>query len=86
MAKEGSKRVEIVGMDDKRQITAVFGCTMEGEFLPPQIIYGGKTPRCLPSAKFPSSWDIMYSHNHYRPQKVTSKKNLIPFIEKRGVP
>ena len=28
MAKEGSKRVEICGMDDKRQITAVFGCNM----------------------------------------------------------
>jgi hypothetical protein len=50
-AKEGSKRVDIVGMDDKRQITAVFGCTMEGEFLPPQIIYGGK---------FPGFWDITY--------------------------
>ena len=50
MAKEGSKRVDIVGMDDKRQITAVFGCTMDGDFLPPQIIYGGKTPQCLPTA------------------------------------
>ena len=38
MAKEGSKRVDIVGIDDKRQITAVFGCTMDGDFLPPQII------------------------------------------------
>ncbi len=28
MAKEGSKRVAIVGIDDKRQITAVFECTM----------------------------------------------------------
>ena len=55
MAKEGSKRVEIVGKGDKRQITAVFGCTMQGEFLPPQIIYAGKTPKCLPSAPFPSS-------------------------------
>ncbi len=48
-------------MDDKRQITAVFGCTVEGEFLPPQIIYGGKTTRCLPTAKFPSSRDITFS-------------------------
>ena len=33
-----SKRVEIVGMGDKRQITAVFCGAMSGEFLPPQII------------------------------------------------
>ena len=41
MAEEGSKRVEIVALDDKRQITAVFGCTMGGDFIPPQVIYSG---------------------------------------------
>ena len=40
MAKEGSKRVEIAGLDDKRQLTAVFFAgTLSGEFLPPKIIY-----------------------------------------------
>ena len=39
MAEEGSKRVEIDGKDDKRQITAVFGCSMAGDFLPPQLVY-----------------------------------------------
>ena len=49
MAKKESKRVEIVGLGDKRQITAVFGCTMSGDFLPPQIIYAGKHQGvCLP--------------------------------------
>ena len=55
MAKEGSKRVEIAGIDDKRQITAVFGGTMAGDFLPPQLIYQGKTSKCLPSVDFPST-------------------------------
>jgi len=31
MAKEGSKSVEIIGKDDKRQITAIFGGMMSGE-------------------------------------------------------
>ncbi len=31
MAEEGSKRVEIVGLDDKRQKMAVFGCSMGGD-------------------------------------------------------
>ena len=35
MAQEGSKRVEIAGIDNKRQITAVFGGTMDGDILPP---------------------------------------------------
>ena len=47
MAKEGSKKVPIAGVDDKRQITAVFAATMEGDFLPPQLIYQGKTTDCL---------------------------------------
>ena len=33
MEKEGSKRVEIARIEDKRQITAVFSATMSGTFL-----------------------------------------------------
>ena len=51
-AKE-TKRVEIVGLGDKRQITAVLCGAMSGEFLPPQLIYQGKTTACLPRHKFP---------------------------------
>ena len=42
MAEEGAKRVELVGKDDKRQMTAVFAGSMSGQFLPPQLIYQGK--------------------------------------------
>ena len=49
LAEEGSKRIEIAGADDKRQITAVFAGTKSGKFLPPQIIYAGKTKKYLPS-------------------------------------
>ena len=65
MAEEGSKRIEIDGKDDKRQITAMFACSMTGDFLPPQIIYQGKTTRCLPKFKFPSDWSTTYSANHW---------------------
>ena len=36
MAKEGSKRVEMAGIDDKRQITAMFAALLSGNFLPVQ--------------------------------------------------
>lgn len=65
MAKEGSKRVEIFGVDDKRQITGVFACNMDGDFMPIQIVYKGKTAKCLPKFSFPSDWHITYSHNHW---------------------
>ena len=39
MAGKGSKRVELIGLSDKRQITAVFCGNLLGEFLPVQLIY-----------------------------------------------
>lgn len=37
MEKEGAKRFEVVGKEDKRQITAVFGISMSDDFLPIQL-------------------------------------------------
>ena len=54
MQAEGAKKVEIIAKDDKRQITVVIAGSLKGDTLPLQIIYQGKTPRCLPSVKFPT--------------------------------
>ena len=54
MEREGAKRAEIIGKEDKRQITAVFAGTYTSDFLPIQLVYQGKMPRCLPSFQFPS--------------------------------
>ena len=35
---KGSKRVEIVGIDDERQFTAVFCGSLDGDILPLQVI------------------------------------------------
>ena len=53
MACKGSKRVEIKGLEEKRQITGVFCESMVREFLPIQLVYKGKTDRCHPSYNFP---------------------------------
>ena len=45
MDKEGAKRVKVIAKDDKRQITAVFAGSSSGDFLPPRLIYEGKTDR-----------------------------------------
>lgn len=39
MEEAGKKRVEIIGKDDKRQITVVFGASLSGDFLPVQLVY-----------------------------------------------
>ena len=38
LERKGAKRVEVQGVDDKRQITAVFGVSLTGDFLPVQLI------------------------------------------------
>ena len=38
MEEKGSKRIEIVGISDKHQITALFCGTLAGEFLPKSFI------------------------------------------------
>ena len=65
MDRRGVKRVEITGLSDKRQITAVFCGSLIGDFLPVQVIYKGKTSRCHPSFSFPSDWHITHSHRHW---------------------
>jgi len=45
------KKVLIDGKDDQYQIKAVF--VLIGNFLPLQLVYQGKTTKCLPSFQFP---------------------------------
>ena len=86
MEQEGAKRVELVAKDDKRQITAVFAASFTGDFLPPQLVYQGKTERCLPQFQFPSDWNITFSPNHWS-NELTMKEYfeqiILPYINKK---
>lgn len=84
--KRGTKRVAITGISDKRQITAVFGGTSSGDFLPIQLVYQGKTKKCLPPVTFPADWDVTYSENHWSKEdtmKSYLRKVIIPCLEKK---
>lgn len=82
MEKSGTKRVEITAIDDKRQITAVFACSLAGSFLPIQLIYKGTTPRCLPKeVEFPEGWNITHSANHW-----SNTSTMLDFIRYIIVP
>ena len=89
MEKEGTKRVEIIAKDDKRQLTAVFAGSATAEFLPLQLIYEGKTDHCLPHYNFPSSWNVTktatyWSNEHTMKEYFT--EIILPFVnEKRRI-
>ena len=83
---EGSRTVPIANLDDKRQITGTFCVNMTGEFLPIQLIYAGTTPRCHPTTKFPDSFHITHSSNHWSNEPIVIeylKKIIFPYLKKK---
>jgi len=85
LEQEGARRVEVVGLTDKRLITAVFCGSLLGDFLPVQIIYKGKTSRCHPRYAFPAGWQVTHSPNHWSTETTMIeyvKDIIIPYVKK----
>ena len=77
MAKRGEKSVPIKGLTDKRNITLTFAVTFTGDFLPMQIIYGGKTDRSqLRGVVFPKGFHVTQNEKHW-----SNENETINFIE-----
>ena len=65
MAKKGVKSLSIKGSSDKRCITGTFIITLEGDFLPLQLIYGDRTKQSLPRYKFPELFSLSVNPQHF---------------------
>ena len=81
LAKRNSANVTIAGSSEKRTITATFAVSLPGNFLPPQLIYGGKTTQSLPKYEFPKSFSLSVNPTHY-----SNSQKSIKFIEDILVP
>lgn len=81
MEAQGSRRVEAVGVNDKRLTTAVFCGTLTGDFLLVQVIYQGTTDRCHPRYQFPSDWDITHSPKHW-----SNEQTMVQYVENIIIP
>ena len=82
LAKRNSKSVAIAGSTDKRSITFVI--TLDGLFLPMQLIYGGKTQQSLPRFKFPDGFSLSCNPKHFSNTEESIKlikEVLLPYIE-----
>ena len=83
MEKQGSKRVEIAGKDDKCQIMICGSLT--GKLLPFQVIYQCTTKVCLRKCtNIPQDWHLTYTYNHWsNEQKMKEYIELIvlPYIQ-----
>ena len=84
MAAEGSRRVEVIGLGDKRQVTATFAATLDGTFLPMQILYQGKTNRSHPKYTFPEGFDIFHTPNHWANEETCLwffENIILPYVK-----
>ena len=85
MAKKGVKSVAIAGSADKRGITGTFVITLNGDFLPLQLIYGGKTKQSLPRYKFPDSFSLSVNPKHFSNTEESIKivnEIVIPYVQR----
>ena len=86
LAPKGVKNVSIAGSTDKRTITATFSITMDGQFLPMQIIYGGKTSKSIPRVSFPDRLLVSANPKHYSNEEESLKMMehiIIPYVQKQ---
>ena len=84
MASQGAKSVAIKGVTDKRNITLNFMVSLSGEFLPVQIIYGGKTKASQPRGiTFPAGFCVTQNPKHWSNEEETIKlidSIIIPYL------
>lgn len=83
----GASSVAVLGAEDKRQITACIASSLDGELLPLQLIFQGKTTRSLP----PSTVDVVasrahitFSDNHWSNQRTMKEyveQVILPYSE-----
>jgi len=85
MATKGEKHILRAGATDKQAITVTLCETLDGQILPFQLIYTGKTQRSLPSVKFPRGFCLSYNPKHWSNEDETLRlieEVLVPYVEK----
>ena len=63
-----------------------FAATMNGEFLPMQLMYEGKTDHCHPKFKFPASLDVFHTLNHWSNGSTCVRfvnNVIIPYVKQK---
>lgn len=71
----GTKSVGVLGGEDKRQITGFPVIAADGTLVGKQIIFAGKTNRCLPTEK--AGLGVLFSHSSSHWTQLQTLKELV---------
>ena len=88
IAEKGSNSGPISRLSNKRSMTAIFTITLNGKFLPMQIIIWGKANQCLPKFEVLNEFCRSANPKHYNNAAETIrliKEINIPYIEKERI-
>ena len=78
MEEKGSSQMTISGLDVKWQITVMLAVMKSGTLLHPQVIYAGKTDRCLPKGvSSPNGWDWTFTDTHW-----STEDSMLRYVDK----
>jgi hypothetical protein len=84
----GAKEVRLIGAEDKRQITVCIASSLDGDMLPPQLIFQGKTAQCHPpqtAAAKDAFVHLTHSENHWSNQETMQqyiREVVVPYAER----
>jgi len=87
---KGTKHVQMLSLEDKRQVTIVVSSNTVKDLLPPQIVFIGSTPRTLPPNSkrktncINDGWDLTFCENHWSSLETTKQfvqKILLPYLQ-----
>lgn len=87
----GAKSVAVIAAEDKRQITACIASSLNGDLLPVQLIFQGKTNACHPpitDAAKEARAHITHSQNHWSNQETMKQyitEVLVPYAERQAL-
>ena len=84
MAKQNSISVSIAGSSGNCSITGTFNITLNGHFLPIQLIYGEKIKQSLPRFKFPDGFSLSCNSKHFSNAMDSIKlinEIIIPYVQ-----
>ena len=65
LTQKSSSTVPIKGVSDKGMITGAFTISLDGQYLPIQLIYAGKTHKSIPKMNFPKEFSSSADPKHF---------------------
>ena len=80
LAPRGETSVTTEGSSDERLITGTFAISLHGDFLPMQLIYGGKASQSLPRYRISKGFCLSFNPKHFSNTNESIKflKEIIP--------